>query len=390
MFCTQCGHQLPDGARFCTNCGAAVDYEVQPREDEIAESAPETSALHVEAPVEDASATEVVETSPVDDAVATPVETVEPPVAPAAPEPPVSSAPVPPAPEPEIPPTFNAQTWQQVPAQPVVGVGEMPATPQPGPEPPRKRSHAPLIIGIVAAIAVVGAAGAFAVFGLGVLDAPQASPQQGSAQVSLVEPDPIAIPNVTGKTQDEAKAALEDAGLAVGEVTEEASSTVAEGSVISQNPAAGGEAEENSAVDLVVSTGPKTVIEHRYTLVRQAMTWSDARAYCEAHVGYLATVSSADEYNQVLAQLPAEGVAVCWIGGMRSGDSWEWVDGSPFEFNAWASGEPNNDQGIEDRLVMLKSGGSWGWYDVPNDLSNVYKADRMAFIMEQEVEVEVQ
>ena len=318
------------------------------------------------------------------------METVELPVASSVPEPPVSSAPVPPAPEPEIPPTFNAQTWQQVPAQPVVGVGEMPATPQPGPEPPRKRSHAPLIIGIVAAIAVVGAAGAFAVFGLGVLDAPQASPQQGSAQVSLVEPDPIAIPNVTGKTQDEAKAALEDAGLAVGEVTEEASSTVAEGSVISQNPAAGGEAEENSAVDLVVSTGPKTVIEHRYTLVRQAMTWSDARAYCEAHGGYLATVSSADEYNQVLAQLPAEGVAVCWIGGMRSGDSWEWVDGSPFEFNAWASGEPNNDQGIEDRLVMLKSGGSWGWYDVPNDLSNVYKADRMAFIMEQEVEVEVQ
>lgn len=389
MFCTQCGHQLPDGARFCTNCGAAVDYEVQPREDEIAESAPETSALHVEAPVEDASATEVVETFPVDDAVATPVETVELPVALRRPRP-RCPAPVPPAPEPEIPPTFNAQTWQQVPVQPVVGVGEMPVTPQPGPEPPRKRSHAPLVIGIVAAIAVVGAAGAFAVFGLGVLDTPQAGPQQGSAQVSLVEADPITVPNVTGKTQDEAKTELEAAGLAVGEVTEEASATVAEGAVISQSPAAGGEAEENSTVDLVVSTGPKTVIEHRYTLVRQAMTWSDARAYCEAHGGYLATVSSADENNQVLAQLPAEGVAVCWIGGMRSGDSWEWVDGSPFEYNAWASGEPNNDQGIEDRLVMLKSGGSWGWYDVPNDLSNVYKADRMAFIMEQEVEVEVQ
>jgi hypothetical protein len=24
MFCTQCGHQNPEGARFCANCGAAL------------------------------------------------------------------------------------------------------------------------------------------------------------------------------------------------------------------------------------------------------------------------------------------------------------------------------------------------------------------------------
>ena len=85
MFCTQCGHQLPDGAKFCTNCGAAVDYEVQPREEEPAQSAPETSVPNVEVPVEDAPA---AATPAADDAAATPVETVELPVASSVPEPP--------------------------------------------------------------------------------------------------------------------------------------------------------------------------------------------------------------------------------------------------------------------------------------------------------------
>ena len=27
MFCTECGHKLPDNVKFCTNCGAKLDGE---------------------------------------------------------------------------------------------------------------------------------------------------------------------------------------------------------------------------------------------------------------------------------------------------------------------------------------------------------------------------
>ena len=30
MFCTQCGTQLPDGAKFCSNCGAHLDAAAAP------------------------------------------------------------------------------------------------------------------------------------------------------------------------------------------------------------------------------------------------------------------------------------------------------------------------------------------------------------------------
>ena len=27
MFCIKCGSKLPDGAKFCMNCGVAIDYK---------------------------------------------------------------------------------------------------------------------------------------------------------------------------------------------------------------------------------------------------------------------------------------------------------------------------------------------------------------------------
>ena len=47
MFCTTCGRELPDGAKFCTNCGAPVAKIVTREEREAV-------------PVEDAGVDEVV------------------------------------------------------------------------------------------------------------------------------------------------------------------------------------------------------------------------------------------------------------------------------------------------------------------------------------------
>ena len=66
----------------------------------------------------------------------------------------------------------------------------------------------------------------------------------------------VTVPSVTGMTQAEALQELTSARLKVGDVTEAASSTVAVGDIISQDPTAGSSAIRGSTVDLVVSNGP--------------------------------------------------------------------------------------------------------------------------------------
>lgn len=69
----------------------------------------------------------------------------------------------------------------------------------------------------------------------------------------------IKVPSVLNKTRDDAVKALTDAGLAAGNITEEASDTVAAGTVIRQGTAADTEVEKGTKVDLVISTGKKKV-----------------------------------------------------------------------------------------------------------------------------------
>ena len=68
----------------------------------------------------------------------------------------------------------------------------------------------------------------------------------------------VSVPNVVGDTQAAASTAITGAGLTVGTVTPQSSSTVASGKVISESPAAATSVAKGSAVALVVSNGRAT------------------------------------------------------------------------------------------------------------------------------------
>ena len=74
------------------------------------------------------------------------------------------------------------------------------------------------------------------------------------------EPKSIAVPNVVGLTQAEAKTQIEQAGF-TWELNPDkvASDTVAEGSVASTDPAAGTQAEKGATVRVTISSGPDSV-----------------------------------------------------------------------------------------------------------------------------------
>jgi serine/threonine-protein kinase len=84
----------------------------------------------------------------------------------------------------------------------------------------------------------------------------------------------VTVPNVVALTQAEAQTKITDAGLVVGEVTEEPSKTRPKGTVISQDPGSGERVDPNSTVSLVVSSGPDTVVVPDVT----GMTEEEARA----------------------------------------------------------------------------------------------------------------
>ena len=68
----------------------------------------------------------------------------------------------------------------------------------------------------------------------------------------------VTMPDLTGKTEEEAKVVIEEEGLSIGTVAEEESDTVEKGKVISQTPAAGGTVDKGTSVDIKISLGKKT------------------------------------------------------------------------------------------------------------------------------------
>ena len=83
----------------------------------------------------------------------------------------------------------------------------------------------------------------------------------GSAVNIVISSGPaqVSVPNVVGDTQAVATSALTGVGLVVGTVTQQSSSTVASGNVISESPLAGTSVNIGSAVNLVISSGPAKV-----------------------------------------------------------------------------------------------------------------------------------
>jgi beta-lactam-binding protein with PASTA domain len=83
---------------------------------------------------------------------------------------------------------------------------------------------------------------------------------QGSPVNLLISSGPqmATAPNVEGLTQDAATAAITEAKLMIGTVTQQTSNTTS-GNVISQDPASGSSLAEGSAVNLMISSGPRMV-----------------------------------------------------------------------------------------------------------------------------------
>ena len=117
----------------------------------------------------------------------------------------------------------------------------------------------------------------------------------------------VSVPNVEGLTQDAASTTITGVKLKVGTITSQTSNTVVAGKVISQEPAGGGSLTEGSAVNLVISSGPRMVAVPKVDGLTQDAA-STAITGAELKVGTVSPQSSDNVVaGKVISQDPTSG-----------------------------------------------------------------------------------
>jgi serine/threonine-protein kinase len=115
----------------------------------------------------------------------------------------------------------------------------------------------------------------------------------------------IAVPDVIGKTFEEAKTAMKNAGLDVGKSARQESSEKAPGVVLAQQPAAASRVERAAKVDLVVAVAPKIIVPQ--IVGKTSRDAEGALREAGLAAGTRTTRESSEASGMVLSQRPTAG-----------------------------------------------------------------------------------
>ena len=80
-----------------------------------------------------------------------------------------------------------------------------------------------------------------------------------------------------------------------------------------------------------------------YRMYRGVKYWVEARAFCEALGGHMATLTTPEENQFVHNYMKENGFTTAYFGLMdeERDRTWVWVTGEPVEYTNWDSNEPS-------------------------------------------------
>ncbi len=174
----------------------------------------------------------------------------------------------------------------------------------------------------------------------------QTSVQKGTTVTIVVSlgPKQATVPNLSGKTEEDAVKALEEQGLKKGSVDSEYHDTVEEGKVISQTQQPGDSVDIGSAVDFVVSLGKKEVFyqlkntridvtENEEYVVSATITLLDANG-AELEKWENVDISSFPYYISYAGDITTSSgtISVVWVLMNEEGEIWEKTSASNVNF----------------------------------------------------------
>ena len=128
----------------------------------------------------------------------------------------------------------------------------------------------------------------------------------------------------------------------------------------------------------------KTFSSHTYQRFDAPATWDEAKAYCEAHGGHLATITSEDEQIFVEELFQGGTMDVYWLGGTAYERTLEWVTGEKATYENWADGQPDNEyEGYHVAMNRIDVGGvdALMWSDT-DSAGTYFGLDKTGFVCE--------
>ena len=119
-----------------------------------------------------------------------------------------------------------------------------------------------------------------------------------------------------------------------------------------------------------VTPEPEQPKESTYQVFIEDISWTDARAKCEALGGHLVVISDEAEFAKVVELARNSGVNKFWIGCHRVDGTLVWETTEEVSYYPWASGEPSyfdSYDGVSENYVMLWYADGWVYNDNRND-----------------------
>lgn len=163
---------------------------------------------------------------------------------------------------------------------------------------------------------------------------------------------------------------------------------------------------ETAAENTETSTEPPSgEIAHTYEVIASDMTWQEAKKDCEARGGHLATITSMEEYETIVALLADSDLYYLWLGAsLHSGyDEWEdnsWITGEEWTLpsDLWYPGEPSKEDldGTKEYYLCLWNAKyeeqdiGWTLNDQRNDIVGSFPTlkGKLGYICEYETETD--
>lgn len=106
---------------------------------------------------------------------------------------------------------------------------------------------------------------------------------------------------------------------------------------------------------------------HRYKVIQDdsITDWDDAKKYCEAQGGYLATITSPGENDFVYSYMVSEGYESAYLGlsDAETEGEWKWCNGEIVVYTNWNSGQPNKENANEDYAMFYYKYMDGTWND---------------------------
>ena len=135
---------------------------------------------------------------------------------------------------------------------------------------------------------------------------------------------------------------------------------------------------EETQQDASVEEVPAVPAQHRYTVIASDLGWTHAQAACREQGGYLAVISSQEEFDQITALADAQGLTRLWVGCRRVDGELVWETDEEVSYIPWAENEPSYQDGydgvMEDYLMIFREGNAWLYNDNRNDPAADYPA----------------